>query len=403
MHAIRILQHCLSAALEEVHAKRCGVLLKAVESAATGAPLTMTELARNWPGAEFSHLPLKSVDRLLSNRQLWSEMAGLRQSMYPWLIRTQRPLLLVDWAKLKPDGDWALLRAAVPAGGRALSVAEMIFPISRMGQPAAQIEFLGVLKRALPPEVCPILVTDAGFRSDWYRAVEAHGWHFIGRLRNTTQVQTTATPDWQPCRSLHTLARDSCRDLGPCRIVKGNPMDSRLVLAPKRDRRLPSGRTGNGTTAKKARKRAAEPWLLTTSLGQQDFNATQVVGLYAKRMQIEASFRDLKSRNYGAGFESSLTRSQKRLEVLLLIHALATFAAWLLSLVVERLDLPDPMSRQHSHRHRYSSIRRAREWLRRRWSPAFTAAIRYLLGSPPSTWPPLDVDDGQIHQICGET
>lgn len=37
--------------------------------------------------------------------------------------------------------------------------------------------------------------------------------------------------------------------------------------------------------------------------------------LYARRMQIESSFRDLTSHRYGQGFEDSLTRSGRRLEM----------------------------------------------------------------------------------------
>jgi hypothetical protein len=46
-------------------------------------------------------------------------------------------------------------------------------------------------------------------------------------------------------------------------------------------------------------------------------------------MQIEQSFRDLKSHRYGVGFEDSLTRTCDRLAVLLLILALASFVAWI--------------------------------------------------------------------------
>lgn len=40
--------------------------------------------------------------------------------------------------------------------------------------------------------------------------------------------------------------------------------------------------------------------------------AQQVVTLYARRMQIESSFRDLKLHRYGQGFEDSLTRKGPR-------------------------------------------------------------------------------------------
>ena len=56
-------------------------------------------------------------------------------------------------------------------------------------------------------------------------------------------------------------------------------------------------------------------------------------------MQIEQSFRDLKSHRYGVGFEDSLTRTRERLAVLLLILALATFVAWMIARTTGRAVL----------------------------------------------------------------
>ncbi|MCE2597371.1 transposase, partial [Motilimonas cestriensis] len=47
------------------------------------------------------------------------------------------------------------------------------------------------------------------------------------------------------------------------------------------------------------------------------FTAKQLVKLYAKRMQIEESFRDLKSPAYGFGLRHCRSRSTKRLDILL--------------------------------------------------------------------------------------
>jgi hypothetical protein len=60
-----------------------------------------------------------------------------------------------------------------------------------------------------------------------------------------------------------------------------------------------------------------------------------MVALYARRMQIELSFRDLKSHRYGQAFEDSLTRKRKRIEVLLLLHTMAAFASWLVGMACE--------------------------------------------------------------------
>lgn len=78
----------------------------------------------------------------------------------------------------------------------------------------------------------------------------------------------------------------------------------------------------------KIAKRESDPWLLAVS-PTLDLTPAQVVAIYARRMQIEQSFRDLKSHRYGVGFEDSLTRTQERLAILLLILALASFVAWM--------------------------------------------------------------------------
>jgi hypothetical protein len=54
-------------------------------------------------------------------------------------------------------------------------------------------------------------------------------------------------------------------------------------------------------------------------------SAQAVVAVYAQRMQIEESFRDLKSERFGLGFSASRSTQKNRLGVLLLIACLASF------------------------------------------------------------------------------
>jgi hypothetical protein len=78
---------------------------------------------------------------------------------------------------------------------------------------------------------------------------------------------------------------------------------------------------------------AKEPWLLVTSLLQSRDNPNHIVNIYRQRMRIEENFRDTKCPHYGLGLKNSLTRTPERMTVLLLIAAIATFAAWLAGLV----------------------------------------------------------------------
>lgn len=78
-----------------------------------------------------------------------------------------------------------------------------------------------------------------------------------------------------------------------------------------------------------------EPWLLVASPSLA-LSAHQLITLYSRRMWIELSFRDLKSPRYGQAFEDSLTRNGVRIEVLLLLSAMAAFATWLVGMTCER-------------------------------------------------------------------
>ncbi len=173
MRATEVLQKCLGESLCAIHALRSRVLMRAVEAAIAGRRLTLIDLARAWPDAQRIRAPLKALDRLLGNGHLHAEREHLYAAMARWLVRSKQPVIIVDWSDLKADGSWHLLRAAMPVGGRTLTVLDMVFPAGQQGSPKAEKRFLQRLATVLPENVCPILVTDAGFRGPWFRAVEA--------------------------------------------------------------------------------------------------------------------------------------------------------------------------------------------------------------------------------------
>ena len=72
------------------------------------------------------------------------------------------------------------------------------------------------------------------------------------------------------------------------------------------------------------------PFLSFTATSLTCRTPREIVTLYAKRMQIEEAFRDLKCLRYGLGFELHLSRSRERIAALLLIAALAFYALWLI-------------------------------------------------------------------------
>lgn len=86
----------------------------------------------------------------------------------------------------------------------------------------------------LPKDVHPILVTDAGFGGPWFRAVEAMGWLWLGRLRNTTTLKPTKGPkalsQWVSCNDMYLKATRVERESGQMEVARKNPLMAHLVL-----------------------------------------------------------------------------------------------------------------------------------------------------------------------------
>jgi hypothetical protein len=335
MHAVRLLRSCLGPVFARMHASRCAALMDSVRALIAGRRLTLMELARSWPDALRVSAPLKKLDRLLGNTHLAGEREQVYAAIIAWSVRQSRPVIIVDWSPLDGRGRFQLLRAGLAVGGRTLTLYERVYPANAVGNPRHERALLRVLKQAIPSSCAPILVTDAGFRAPWFHAVRKLKWDWIGRVRGRALVKPQTAENrlhsWIPCTQLYRRVRETSRDLGLWDMVRNQPVVSRLVLhfKPGRGRidATLAGDRARNRYSRKIAKRESEPWLLAAS-PSLDLTPAQIVAIYARRMQIEQSFRDLKSHRYGVGFEDSMTRTGDRLATLLLILALASFVAW---------------------------------------------------------------------------
>jgi hypothetical protein len=200
--------------------------------------------------------------------------------------------------------------------------------------------------------VKPILVTDAGFQSPWFDAVEQMGWHYVGRVRHRTRFLRDG--EWVSVAKLHSLTDGSARNLGHLPFPKERPKARRLVLAAKpiakgRQRINHFGRKGKTATDRRYRKGQREPWLLATSLTSRP---KKVVETYAMRMQIEQNYRDTKNHRWGWQLSLSGSKSNARLEMLLLVATLAMLAVLAVGAVAE--------SQGHDRRYQANTIRNTR-------------------------------------------
>lgn len=330
MHAITILHRILSASFPEIHAKRLASLLAAVGAVVSGSRLALSDMGRGLHGHVAVKHNIKRVDRLLGNNSLHTEIPALYEALVrQCLAGMSMPLIIIDWSDLTPDRQWQLLRASVAIEGRSITLYEQVHPQSRATSPRVHQAFLAQLATMLPAGCVPILITDAGFRGAWFRLVNRMGWRWVGRIRNRDMVSPANVDTWAGCKTLYPLATAKAQSLGQYRYVRNHPVPCSLVLV----KRIKQGRHKKGKLGKrvhsnqslKSARAQREPWLLAVSPKLDHLSAQAVVAVYAQRMQIEESFRDLKSERFGLGFSANRTTQKDRLGVLLLVGCLAAF------------------------------------------------------------------------------
>ncbi len=339
MRAGRILLQQFAGDLYDVHRGRLRVVFEAVQALLRSGRLSLTSLGRAIADRTAPKHGIKRIDRLLGNEALHRERVLFFHAMARRIIgRAVHPIILVDWTAFTPK-LWALI-AAVSFEGRALIIYAETHPISRYMKPAVNVHFLQQLKDVLPRGCQPTLVADAGFRAPWMRLVEKMDWQYVVRVRSPVKIRRTYGRGWMLVRFLFGLTKRVPMDFGRVEIGKEGRYATRLVgvrkrepsPAPREDVPKYSGDRG----VRRQRRSAQEPWILATSLSCPP---AAITSIYAKRMQIELTFRDTKSPRFGISLSYARTRSTERANVLLLLAALVHVIAVLVGIAAEAARL----------------------------------------------------------------
>ena len=186
----------------------------------------------------------------------------------------------------------------------------------------------------MPAGCKPIVITDAGFRNNWFRVIKKLGWDFIGRIRHNTQYCLENENIWKPIKSLYSQATLQPQYIGNVQLARHNPNACYFHLVKQekkyREKRNLIGKKVRCSSSIKHEIRGNEPWLIATSLSVNEFTSSSIIALYKKRMQIEEAFRDLKNTRNGLGLRHCRSYRVGRLNVALLIASLATLVLWMI-------------------------------------------------------------------------
>lgn len=335
MYALPLLHKLLSKRCSEIHSTRLNTCFVAVQALANGAKASVTSLGRGLNGSAYDKHKIKRMDRLLSNNYLYQERHQIYTALTQQLLSgLPEPIIAIDWSPLCADQSWQLLRAAIPVGGRSLTLYEEIHPRSKLANRIVQHRFLDQLATMIPGTSRPIVVADSGFKTPFYRYIEGTlKWHWVGRIRGQDFLSwQTEGNQWLGAKSLYSRATKVAKHLGQVRWTQRNPFAALIVLVRQSKKHRKSlTLTGKERLSKQHKTHAhreKEPWLLVASLSLYQRSAKQIMKIYGTRMQIEEGFRDCKAVNYGLGLTRNRRMNLHRRSILCVLAALAIFVLW---------------------------------------------------------------------------
>jgi hypothetical protein len=344
MKATEILHKDIANAYPEIHKTRLNTLFTFVRSGLRDQRVTVTYLGRGLKSLSKTDKKhdIKRADRLIGNTNLHQERFCFYEHMTECLVgRQQHPLIIVDWSPINAGQIFQVLRASIPMGGRALTLYEKVYPESELNSEAAHQHLLDHLEKCLPTDCQPIIVSDAIFRTPWFKAIENKGWYWLGRVRGNITLSTDLEA-WHSCKSWFKRATDKAGHVESIYYGKTVRFKCQGVLfrGKNKGRKKLNKRGGQSqcTTVKYQQQKAKEPWLLIFKLPKMFADKPQkVVDLYKQRMQIEESFRDTKNAKLGISLTFANSRSAERFDNLLLIAALMLFILWCIGYAVSAL------------------------------------------------------------------
>lgn len=343
MHAEKLLHKIIGKSCK-IDKRVIKTLFEAAATLTRCRKLSIFGIARALPRpAKVKHL-IKCIDRLFGNKTLSREKHQIYQAMTRLLLcGSSRPIIVVDWSGLTRCGAYHFLRAAVTVNGRTLTLYEQSYHKSKYANYKTHKNFLMVLKTLLPKDCRPIIVTDAGFRNNWFRLVQSFGWDFIGRVRHITKCKSISGENWEPIKNLYTKATLKAKFIGEFLLAMSGSLRCYFYLMRQkkqyREKRNLAGKKIQCSSSLKHAKGANEPWLIASSISQETISAKRIMVIYKKRMQIEESFRDLKNTKNGFSLRQCRSFSQERLDIALLIGTLAMFVLWLIGMAAKQKNM----------------------------------------------------------------
>lgn len=338
MEVQELLFNSLESSCGHIHHARLMAVLDVSHALQRSNHLALSAIGRKLLGPSSIKHKIKKVDRLEGNTHLHKELnalyAGLSDFIFKYVSHDKRTPLIVDLCFVKDDRAIQMLSAEVATKGRSLPLYREVFHEGGLADRAEA--FLNNVHQCLPEGREVVIVMDAGFYEKWFKAIESHGWYWLCRARKGKTMKLSEESDWISIKDFIHGIGNKTTAYNTATLTKRHQHACRIITT----RRSPKGRKATVSRGKTTSTFASgsysaaakEPWILTTNL-PLSYKAAQIVHLYSKRMQIEESFRDLKSRQFGLGGRDIRTRCVHRWSVKMLLAAIVQITYWIIGII----------------------------------------------------------------------
>lgn len=240
---------------------------------------------------------IKRVDRFMGNARI--EPVEAMRGVVQWFAEPREKLLVsLDWVDLR---HFQCLVLAARLRGRAVPLGWAVYRYEDVYRSQNNLEYglLRVFRTMVPASMPVTILADRGFgRTEMARLCQALAFHYIIRIQPTVWVRSrrftgrlTAYPIRRGQR--HLLRNVWYRKVRPVR------QHVAVVWLPDQE----------------------EPWYLMTD--EAHLKAQALSKVFARRMSIEAYFRDAKSKRNGFALRLIQIKDSQRLSRFLLVLALA--------------------------------------------------------------------------------
>jgi hypothetical protein len=334
MNQIEEIQQCLKQECPYIHNSRLQALMDVACALQKSKKMSLSEIGRNLAGESKIKHKIKKVDRLEGNEKLHNELDSLYKGISKFVLRyiaTETiKHVVVDLCCIQDSNNIVMLSAEIAVKGRTLPLYRLIFKIDEQTQMINK--FLLSLSKCIPDNKQVVLVMDAGFGEEWLKSIEKLGWHWLVRIRRGKNVKLSPEHEWLSIKDFIPLIGEKTHHYPNGVLSQTHKRQCRIITTKRfseQDKRCkPKVLPGYYNAGRKSYSISArEPWILGTNL-PKEYKASEIINIYGKRMQIEESFRDIKSRQFGLGSRNARSESVYRWGVKMLVAAIVQVLIW---------------------------------------------------------------------------